>query len=52
MPNREKTETTISRRALSAKVCGAVDEDLERFRRQEVEISGNISKTGSDEGTS
>ncbi|CBY20326.1 unnamed protein product [Oikopleura dioica] len=41
-----ETSTSISRRALSAKVCGATDKYLEAFQVREQEIGRNISKTG------
>lgn len=39
-----ETSTSISRRALSAKVCGATDKYLEAFQVREQEIGRNISK--------
>jgi hypothetical protein len=45
MKERARRETSsISRRALSAKVCGAADKDLEAFQVRELEIGRNISK--------
>jgi len=39
-----ETSASISRRALSAKICGATDKNLEAFQVRELEIGRNISK--------